>query len=244
MFMKDREMKRISTLLLAAVFLLLPVSDTSARKAVRSVSKHSVTKAGAVKLKLSPLPKKNGKIDARQVLIESAGVKQNFARQLMRSQQKELSVIIKSLRNNQVESAQQDFHKFLEHLNSQEVPMDINELISHILRESYLVMNKELEFYAAKVKHFNDLKEKIRKQVNEARKLKASLNNCCSKAEKIFDNYIKEMEEELNSVGDDAQLANIDLQNNLQKQQQTIQMLSNISKVLHDTAMAVIRKIG
>jgi hypothetical protein len=45
-------------------------------------------------------------------------------------------------------------------------------------------------------------------------------------------------------MGDEAQLANIDLQNMLQKQQQTIQMMSNISKVLHDTAMAVIRKIG
>lgn len=43
---------------------------------------------------------------------------------------------------------------------------------------------------------------------------------------------------------EDAQLSNIDLQNMLQKQQQTIQMLSNISKVLHDTAKAVVRKIG
>jgi hypothetical protein len=51
-------------------------------------------------------------------------------------------------------------------------------------------------------------------------------------------------EDRLNTIGDDAQLANIDLQNMLQKQQQTIQMLSNISKVLHDTALAVIRKIG
>jgi hypothetical protein len=44
--------------------------------------------------------------------------------------------------------------------------------------------------------------------------------------------------------GDDAQLANIDLQNMLQKQQQTVQMLSNVSKVLRDTSLAVIRKIG
>ena len=57
-------------------------------------------------------------------------------------------------------------------------------------------------------------------------------------------NAIDTAEEKLNSIGDDAQLANIDLQNMLQKQQQTIQMLSNVSKVLHDTAMAVIRKIG
>ncbi len=56
--------------------------------------------------------------------------------------------------------------------------------------------------------------------------------------------YIHNLEQQLNSIGDDAQLANIDLQNALQKQQQLIQMLSNVSKMLNDTAMAVIRKIG
>jgi hypothetical protein len=48
----------------------------------------------------------------------------------------------------------------------------------------------------------------------------------------------------LAAVGDDSQLANVDLQNALQKQQQTLQMLSNITKMTNDTAMAVIRKIG
>ena len=37
---------------------------------------------------------------------------------------------------------------------------------------------------------------------------------------------------------------NTDLQNILQKQQQTIQMMSNVSKMLSDTALAIIRKIG
>jgi hypothetical protein len=59
-----------------------------------------------------------------------------------------------------------------------------------------------------------------------------------------LETYIKNLEEKLSSVGDDAQLANVDLQNMLQKQQQTLQMMSNISKMLHDTAMAVIRKMG
>jgi len=57
-------------------------------------------------------------------------------------------------------------------------------------------------------------------------------------------NYIDDLEQKLNSVGDDAQLANVDLQNMLQKQQQTLQMMSNISKMLYDTAMAVVRKIS
>ena len=58
------------------------------------------------------------------------------------------------------------------------------------------------------------------------------------------DDQIAKWEDKLNTIGDDAQLANVDLQNMLQKQQQTLQMMSNISKSLHDTAMAVIRKMG
>lgn len=56
--------------------------------------------------------------------------------------------------------------------------------------------------------------------------------------------YQKNLEDELNSVGEDAQMANLDLQNALQKQQQLLQMMSNISKMLHETAMSIIRKIG
>jgi hypothetical protein len=47
----------------------------------------------------------------------------------------------------------------------------------------------------------------------------------------------------VNAALDDEQLANVDLQNILQKQQQTLQMMSNISKMLFDTAMAIIRKL-
>ena len=55
---------------------------------------------------------------------------------------------------------------------------------------------------------------------------------------------IKDFETMLSTAGDDAQLANLDLQNVLQKQQQTLQLMSNISKMLNDTAMSIIRKIG
>jgi hypothetical protein len=60
----------------------------------------------------------------------------------------------------------------------------------------------------------------------------------------LLDATIAHWEGRLASIGDDAQLANVDLQNVLQKQQQTLQMMSNISKMIHDTAMAIIRKIG
>ena len=58
---------------------------------------------------------------------------------------------------------------------------------------------------------------------------------------------INKLQDELEALDEelrnDAQLANIDLQ--LQRQQQqTLQTMSNVSKALHDTAMAIIRKIG
>lgn len=59
-----------------------------------------------------------------------------------------------------------------------------------------------------------------------------------------LDAAIAHWEDQLNTIGDDAQLANVDLQNWLQKQQQTLQMMSNISKLLHDATMSTIRKIG
>jgi len=51
---------------------------------------------------------------------------------------------------------------------------------------------------------------------------------------------IEVFQEKLSSLGDDAQLANIDLQNALQKQQQTLQTISNVSKMQHDTLKSII----
>jgi len=72
------------------------------------------------------------------------------------------------------------------------------------------------------------------------RHLTASQQSLLAALQREVDAY----EHRLNEIGDDAQLANIDLQNMLQKQQQLVQMISNISKLLDDTALAVIRKIG
>ena len=59
-----------------------------------------------------------------------------------------------------------------------------------------------------------------------------------------LEKYIASLDEKLKQLGDDAQLANVDLQNILEKQQRTISEMSEISKMLRDTAMAVIRKMG
>ena len=81
-----------------------------------------------------------------------------------------------------------------------------------------------------------------KKALVDGQDVSKSTNACNTKKE--LETYIKDLETKLDSVGDDAQLANVDLQNILQKQQQTLQMMSNISKMLNDTALAIIRKIS
>jgi hypothetical protein len=97
----------------------------------------------------------------------------------------------------------------------------------------------------------------LKNSINDFRRLKQE--EAIIAVDEIIDNVIidarkeintnhlstkRSIEDKLKTVGDDAQLANVDLQNMLQKQQQTLQMLSTISKLLYDTAMSVIRKIG
>jgi len=52
------------------------------------------------------------------------------------------------------------------------------------------------------------------------------------------------LEEKLDTAGDGTQLANVDLQNVLQKQQQMIQTISNVMKNMQDTQVASISRIG
>jgi len=51
------------------------------------------------------------------------------------------------------------------------------------------------------------------------------------------------LKESIDELGDDAQMAYLDLQDSVQKQQQLIQMMSNIMKTKHDTAKAAINNV-
>lgn len=79
---------------------------------------------------------------------------------------------------------------------------------------------------------------------DEVAKAGRAFDESIARAEAACAAYAEAVEQRLNALGDDAQLANVDLQNTLQKQQQTLQMMSNISKMLYDTATSVIRKLG
>lgn len=57
----------------------------------------------------------------------------------------------------------------------------------------------------------------------------------------LSDKIDASLEADGSEAADDAQLANIDLQNMIQKQQQALQMIANVAKVLNDLAMVNVR---
>ena len=149
--------------------------------------------------------------------------------------------------------------------------MDIDAAIKYILREAKIEAGRQVQLSREKVQLYDTLKEEIRAELTRTRitlseiekgkpskivqrklfDLRPGLGKkVVVKQEKVISTpddieaYIKDLEEKLNEVGEDQQLAQIDLQNKLQYSQQLLQTLSNVSKMLYDTMMAIIRKIG
>jgi hypothetical protein len=65
-----------------------------------------------------------------------------------------------------------------------------------------------------------------------------------SRAWTEVDAAVQHLEKLLDQLGDDSQLAGVDLQSALEKQQMLLDLLSRISTMLHETSTAIIRKIG
>lgn len=196
----------------------------------------------------------------------SAAQERTVTRSLNASQLRQLNQIASRLaEGTSYRQIQAEWEGFASQLRGSD--MDVNALVQFVLHQAYQESQADLQSYADRVRLHNEQKEAIRGELSRLRAFKSSLERgdrrtdfrpnmsvwraisnyrpqAVIKSTDSIDALLSEWEEELQTIGDDAQLANVDMQNMLQKQQQTMQMMSNISKMLHDTAMAVIRKIG
>ena len=183
---------------------------------------------------------------------------------------RQLDSIVRQLRQGNTPVALEGWKSLIaENRKPQGRPLDVNALVQWTMREAYLTTSADLRNTAEKVKYFNDLKKQLREEIRRAetdlraeqpwpsdrsivvfRKSFTGAADPVEREEKrrvdrrALSNILGEYNRLLQAVGNDAQLANIDMQSVLQKQQQTLQMMSNISKQLKDTAMAIIRKLG
>ena len=111
-----------------------------------------------------------------------------------------------------------------------------------------LEANGDLRFFAAKAERMRSDLAGTKRLLAELRDLKRRMRaNPAAFQEvtpRMLDAEITKWQAKLTMIRADAQLANVDLQGSLQKQQQTMQMMSNIMKMMHDSAMSITRKIS
>lgn len=107
-----------------------------------------------------------------------------------------------------------------------------------VISESLVALNYR---FPAKILGLINIDYTYRAEVDATGRVKVKLPWYLFLTQNNAGDVTADLEEQLATVGDDAQLANIDLQNALQKQQQTLQTMSNVSKARHDIAMASIR---
>ena len=200
---------------------------------------------------VSPLPTTpDGVLDVEKIIVEASMA---TLPDLTPESNWHLTRVIDAIKTEDDYAAEQHWSDFIRSIKNNRIPLDINSVLLWTLRQAYLETNKDLSFFASKVKFFNDLKKTLRDELDEVERLwgekecqaappgtACSLDAVCCNMERL----ISALQDQLQTVGDDAQLANVDLQNWLQKQQQILQNFSNIAKLMYDTTTTIIRKVG
>jgi hypothetical protein len=197
--------------------------------------------------------------EARTTTAQKAWIQRHVTPQ----QRGELQAIARSIARDGALTAATEprWQRLVMQLQQERIPIDVYALVQWTMREAYVDQIGALQDYADKVEYFNEDKKKVRDELAQLRRQKATTASRpehrsaplsaetprlgSPRTQHDADARIAALDAQLQTLSNDAQLANVAFQSILQKQQQQrIQMFSNLSKALHDSAMAAIRKIG
>ena len=117
--------------------------------------------------------------------------------------------------------------------------VDIDPLLSLVLRESYLQAAADLTGIAERTRAINQRKATIRDQAGQGNASGQGLGQ----TQETLRIQPGTTELLMGSIGEDAQLANLDLQNVMQRYEQILDITPNIAKAMNDAAMAAVRRM-
>ncbi len=163
--------------------------------------------------------------------------------QLTPPQTKTLNKVIRDLRHGEEKNALKKWENLFADLVFEGGPRDRFALVQHVIRQSYIENTEDLRDRADRVRYYNSQKRAIRESIRRARTFRGLLKKL-NEPTAVIDSEIESLRAYVARLEEDDQLATVDLQNILQKLQQLLQQMSNMSKQLHDIALGVIRKWG
>lgn len=248
----------------SGVLLVLAVAFTlPATAEQRKIKKSPKLRIQDVQPRLILRPVKTD-VDAVKALVKRQAT---LPRTLRSSERQMLNAIVHNISSNNLGGAVKRWRRLVMQLAKTNRSMDINILIQWTLRQAYHQHNEELQLYARKVSYLNQLKKILREEIAEMRERATNLASArvakinmitlilqqsaiphISRAwqtlgKNAIENYIQQLEGYLSSIGDIMQLAQLQLQDTMNRQSQAVQALSAIMKSFYDTAKAIIRNM-
>ena len=190
---------------------------------------------------LSELPMVKGEVDVNAVVVGSVAV------ELDASYRAQLERIVAALKANRISRAQRLFGKFIKQQRKTATTIDLDVVIGSILNELYLKNSGELylsALYLRNVKQERVLKLSYLADLKKYKNSCAESQSCLVEQLEQADFQISELKAKLKQLDESVEIGSLKLHSTLQKTSQTINTISNVSKVLHDVAMATIRKVG
>lgn len=201
----------------------------------------------------SPLPTTSGgDVDGEKMIIEASMTRQP---DLTPEMDWYLSMAIDAIKAEDDYAVELYWSDFIRSIKNNLIPMDIDSMILWALRESYIETNRDLSYFASKVKHFNEVKKSLRDELNEVSRLwevkeceetppgtgGGSFDAVCEN----MGGLILALQDQLQVADEDSTLANTELQLLLDDAQQQPQVLmSNMAKLIHEATMNIVRKVG
>ena len=188
-------------------------------------------------------------IEPKEAMMQAMAVQKDRKFDISAAQQRQLEQVVGRIKENpqDMNGIRRGWARFIKSLKNHSKPVDLSALMDHTIRTSMLEANCDLRFFAARAERLRSDVAGTKRLLAELRALKRKMRGNPAAFQEVtaemLDAETTKWQGKLTMIRADAQLANVDLQNSMQKQQQTVQMMSNIMKMMNDQAMAAIRNV-
>jgi len=239
------------SILICAVYSLLCGNILFAQQGVLRPIRVSVRRYIPIKpefrqLRLSNLPREQGKLDVLRIVIDTAYVSKDAISNLDRAQRKELREIIVLMERGNDSLSVAKWKEFLSTFRNKTTPVDLDEIIRYMVREAHLTKYSSVLYKSSKVRFLEVQSEQLTEYVESLRRQLAD----CEKSSSCPDSTKNEIKTGLAAALRELQRVNrtfnqefLALQNQMQMESRQFNSVSNALKARHDAATASIRNI-
>lgn len=244
----------LKSLLFFLVFCIAASATVQAaqRMSARAVQAPRATQYMPVKpefknLTIAPMTVYSVVDELQGIVVLCSTATPDAVRRLPTDSNKMLVSVIQLLREEKTEKAKQTWERLISSLKDTTAPVDINELVYWVGRQTYLKSQETLLYYGSKVGFYHTQENSLKDRLAENRRLAkacSSKQDCPTWLTAQIKQDIKMLGKDLGQIRSRGRAAQASLARSAQNSSQTMQALANVAKMLHDTARAIIRNIN